>query len=75
MQQNLGKTDRVFRFGLVIIVVGLVVGSVWGTLGLVPVLTGFAGWSPAYALIGVTSNTSKGTFQRTRSKPEVGGRL
>jgi hypothetical protein len=53
---NEGGVDRAVR-----IIVGLVllsltfVGpkSMWGLAGAVPLLTGLAGWCPAYALLGI----------------------
>jgi hypothetical protein len=50
MKCNVGKTDKVIRIvaGLAIIAVGIVAGSWWGLIGLVPLLTGLIGWCPAY---------------------------
>jgi hypothetical protein len=55
---NEGTVDRVLR-----IVVGLgilsltVVGpkTLWGLVGLVPLLTGLVGYCPAYALVGLST--------------------
>jgi len=50
MKCNVGKTDKVIRIvaGLAIIVVGIVGGSWWGLIGLIPLLTGLIGWCPVY---------------------------
>ncbi len=58
MSANVGGLDRILR-----IVVGLVLLSLvfvgpqtpWGWLGLVPLLTGFISFCPAYSLIGVNT--------------------
>lgn len=56
MSVNVGTIDRVLR-----IVVGLVLLSLvfvgpktyWGFVGLIPLFTAFAGYCPAYALLGI----------------------
>lgn len=52
---NVGPTDRAIRVGLGLfaLAVGLAYGSWWGLAGLVPLLTGVAGFCPAYALLGL----------------------
>jgi hypothetical protein len=58
MTTNVGRWDRIIR-----IVVGaallslLFVGpkTLWGLIGLVPLVTGLAGTGPAYRLIGVNT--------------------
>jgi Protein of unknown function (DUF2892) len=58
--RNEGTIDRVLRVGLGIALIALVfVGpqTPWGWLGLVPLLTGVAGFCPLYRLVGV--NTCK----------------
>lgn len=60
MSVNIGTVDRALRVlvGLALIAWALgyfpgAAASVWGWFGLVPLLTGLAGYCPAYALIGV----------------------
>lgn len=58
MRMNEGTLDRVLR-----VVVGAGVLSLafigpqtpWGYLGIVPLLTGLAGYCPAYALLGIST--------------------
>ncbi|MGD2140181.1 MAG: DUF2892 domain-containing protein [Burkholderiales bacterium] len=60
MKNNVGRIDKVLR-----IIVGIALLSLifildtgarwWGLIGLVPLLTGLAGWCPAYALIGAST--------------------
>jgi hypothetical protein len=55
MKKNVGKVDRIFR---VIVGIGLVslvfVGpqTLWGLVGLVPLLTGAIGFCPLYKFFG-----------------------
>ena len=56
MQQNVGGVDRTVRIVLGLVLIGLAAtGAVgwWGWLGVVPLLTGFVGWCPPYALFGI----------------------
>ncbi len=60
MTKNVGGIDRIIR-----IILGLALLSVpfllegnlrWlGLIGLVPLITGLAGWCPAYGLFGISS--------------------
>lgn len=54
--RNLGSADRALRAIVGLILISLtVVGpqSLWGLVGLVPLLTAFVGFCPAYTLLGV----------------------
>jgi hypothetical protein len=55
MKMNVGKTERVIRFvvGVVIVVIGIAYQSWWGLVGLVPIATALVGWCPPYALLGI----------------------
>lgn len=48
MKQNLGTLDRSARIllGLALIGLGWLAGSYWGLLGLIPLITGMAGYCP-----------------------------
>jgi hypothetical protein len=60
MKSNVGSCDRVFR-----IIVGLgilsltVVGpkSLWGLLGIIPLLTGIFSWCGLYGLLGINTKS------------------
>lgn len=60
MKTNIHKIERIAR-----VVIGLGISSLafwgpanlWFLLGLIPVATGFLGWCPPYALLGI--NTCK----------------
>ncbi len=62
MQPNVGRTDRIVRIvvGIVIILLGLVYQSWWGVIGLIPVATGLLRWCPAYLPFGFSSGEKKG---------------
>ena len=58
MQANVGSADRAVRIaaGLVIVALYFVLEGAnrwWALVGLVPLATGFAGWCPAYHLLGI----------------------
>ncbi|WP_221801538.1 YgaP family membrane protein [Oceanobacter mangrovi] len=57
MQCNVGKSDKVFRvvLGLVILAIGLMSHSWWGLIGLVPLATAALGWCPAYMPLGIST--------------------
>jgi hypothetical protein len=57
MKANVGRTERIIRVvvGIVIVGIGVVYGSWWGAVGLVPIATGLTGWCPPYALLGIST--------------------
>jgi len=55
MQSNVGSVDRTLRIVAGVILIGLAAtGTVgwWGWLGVIPLLTGLAGYCPLYRLLG-----------------------
>ena len=50
MQRNVGQTEKIIRIsvGAVMVVLGVMYGSWWGAIGLIPLITGLIGWCPAY---------------------------
>jgi hypothetical protein len=60
MQRNVGGIDRTLRVvGGMALVAWALFGQgdyhLWGLVGLVPLVTGLAGWCPAYRLFGWNS--------------------
>lgn len=57
MRCNVGKTEQKIRIGLgvVILALGLYLGSWWGLIGIIPIITGAIRWCPASALLGVST--------------------
>lgn len=62
MTFNIGKTDRVLRgvLGIVILGAGLFFGSWWGLIGLVPLGTAFVSWCPLYVPFGINTGAKGG---------------
>jgi sulfite exporter TauE/SafE len=61
MKRNVGSIDRVIRIvgGVALIAIGLVYGTWWGALGLVPLITALIGWCPPYAILGMNTCKTK----------------
>lgn len=57
MKENMSRVDRIVRLvvGLAIVLVGLIVGSWWGLIGLIPLLTAAIGWCPLYSVFGFST--------------------
>jgi hypothetical protein len=53
MEKNIGKTDKGIRvlIGVIIIVAGAYFNSVWGILGMIPIVTSQMGVCPIYSLL------------------------
>lgn len=62
MTRNVGSVDRVVRVVVGLALLSLVfVGpkTMWGLLGLVPLLTAVLGWCPPYAILGISTCKSR----------------
>lgn len=62
LKKNIGNADRAFRIILGIGLISLVfVGpqTVWGWVGVIPLLTAFVGSCPLYSLLGVNTCPTK----------------
>ncbi len=61
MKKNMGSTDRIIRFiiGIVILALGIYYGSWWGLVGLIPIITAFVNWCPAYLPFGISTCKTK----------------
>jgi hypothetical protein len=63
MLTNESSIDRALRVVLGIVVLSLVVigpKTMWGLLGLVPLLTGLVGFCPLYRLLGISTCSAHG---------------
>lgn len=61
MKQNVGSLDRIVRViaGCAILGSGYYFKSWWGLVGIVPLLTAFVGFCPAYLPIGLNTCSTK----------------
>jgi hypothetical protein len=61
MKLNEGNIDRSFRIavGLLFLGLGFFFQSLWGLVGLAPLVTGIVGTCPIYSLLGITSCPTK----------------
>jgi len=57
MLKNVGNSDRNIRIGLgiAIIIVGVVLQSWWGLIGLLPLVTAGLNFCPLYAVLGMST--------------------
>jgi len=58
MNANIGTVDKVVRVLAGLALLGLVFAgpkTMWGLVGIVPLLTGLMGWCPAYTLLGIAT--------------------
>lgn len=57
MKCNVGKTDKTIRIilGVIVILAGVYFQSWWGAVGVVPIVTGFIRWCPAYLPFGFST--------------------
>lgn len=59
MTANVGKVDRILRFILGVVLIALVfVGpqTPWGYIGIIPLITAFVSFCPAYRILGIRTN-------------------
>ncbi len=58
MKKNVGNVERLIRILIGVALIAIVfVGpkTVWGWIGVIPLLTGLIGWCPPYALLGINT--------------------
>lgn len=58
MEANVGKTDRIIRIVVGLVLLSLVfIGpqTLWGLIGIVPLATAFINFCPAYKLLGMNT--------------------
>lgn len=61
--KNVGGIDKILRIGAGLVLISLVfIGpkTLWGLVGLVPLLTGIFGFCPFYPLLGLNSCPTSG---------------
>ncbi len=58
MKRNIGSVDRIIRIILGLFILSLIFWgpkSLWGLLGILPLLTAVISWCPAYVPFGITT--------------------
>ena len=67
MKKNVGKVDKTIRIivGIVILLIGIVAGSWWGIIGILPIITASIGWCPPYQLLGISTCKIKPSEEET----------
>jgi hypothetical protein len=57
MKKNIGRPDKIIRIfiGVLIIILGASLNSVWGVLGMIPIISADLGICPLYLLFGVNT--------------------
>lgn len=58
MKKNIGSTDMIIRLVLGLFIVSLIFWgpkTLWGLIGLVPIITGLIGYCPLYPLLGINT--------------------
>ena len=57
MKKNIGKIDKTIRIvlGIAIIMFGANNNSVWGVIGIIPIITAQIGLCPLYSIIGINT--------------------
>lgn len=61
MKMNIHNVERFIRVVVGLFVLSLIfwgLKSLWGLLGLIPLLTGLTGWCPPYAMLGISTRRS-----------------
>ncbi len=62
MNRNVGTLDRILRVIVGVVLIALVfVGpkTAWGWIGVIPLVTAFIGFCPAYRLLGICTSANK----------------
>lgn len=63
MNHNVGTADRVVRIILGLVLLSLIFWgpkTLWGLLGLIPLVTAIISWCPLYTLVGVRTDKGDG---------------
>lgn len=60
MKENVGSMDQYIRYviGMCLLTAGVVYESVWGLIGVLPIMTALLSWCPPYALLGIMTKKS-----------------
>jgi len=61
MNKNVGNLDKTVRLivGILIIVAGYINDSLFGAIGLIPIITALISWCPLYTILKINTNCDK----------------
>ncbi len=61
MEKNVGRIDRIVRaiFGVAIIFIGIYKKSLWGLIGIIPILSAITGFCLLYRVLGFSTCKTK----------------
>ncbi len=61
MKRNVGKSDRIIRIiiGIIIIALGIIFKSLLGLFGIIPIVTGLTGACGIYLPLGINTRKDK----------------
>lgn len=61
MNKNIGKTDKIIRIvlGVAMIAYGIIEQSLWGAIGIVPIVTALISWCPFYCPLNIKTTCAK----------------
>ena len=61
MNKNIGNLDKTIRLivGILIIVAGFLNDSLFGAIGLIPIITALVNWCPLYTILKINTNCDK----------------
>ena len=66
MTKNVGSLDKTIRLivGVLIIVAGVLNGSLLGAIGLIPIITALIGWCPIYPILKINTICKKDSCEK-----------
>ncbi len=72
MKKNIGDIERIIRVAIGLVILSLIfVGpqSLWGLIGILPLVTGLAGWCPSYAMFGISICKNQNVDKQSNKLP------
>jgi UPF0716 family protein affecting phage T7 exclusion len=66
MNKNIGSLDKTIRLiaGVLIIVAGFLTNSLWGAIGLIPIITALVSWCPLYTILKINTTCTKDSCEK-----------
>ena len=72
MKCNVGKTDKIIRIilGLVVIILGIALKSWLGLIGIILLVTAFIGWCPLYGICRISTSKVEEVKEEIKEEKE-----